>query len=353
MNKPIFISHAVKDKTLADALVDLLQVGMNISSHKIFCSSLEGLGIPQGENFVDYIKGQIQEPQIVIALISPNYFASQFCMCELGAAWAMSHRLLPLLVPPLKYDDVKGVLTGIQLISLTDADRLSEFMDRVSSSLSHTVPSVARWEIKRDKFVKEMPKLLKKITNPDSVSQAEHKKVQDKLFENKKALEESDTEVERLNALVTELSAAKDKCQVLSILKAHQPASETLDRLENTLREGLKGINRSVAFVAFNELSQNATTVLNGERDPDFNRHVEEAAARKIVSIDDHGNAALNTSHPKLRGIQEAFNALANFLDNECPVEIFEQFENEHGFPMTVENRDYWEYAIDPRLTKV
>lgn len=32
MSKKIFISHAAKDKTLADALVDLLQTGANVSS---------------------------------------------------------------------------------------------------------------------------------------------------------------------------------------------------------------------------------------------------------------------------------------------------------------------------------
>jgi len=114
MKKKIFISHAVKDKKLADSLVDLFQTGMDIKSRDIFCSSLEGLGIPSGSNFIEHIKSQLQSPEVVVALLSPNYFESQFCICELGATWAMSHELIPILVPPASYKDLKGVLLPTQ-----------------------------------------------------------------------------------------------------------------------------------------------------------------------------------------------------------------------------------------------
>jgi hypothetical protein len=38
----VFISHAVADKKLVDALVDLLQVGCNLSTQQIFASSIDG-----------------------------------------------------------------------------------------------------------------------------------------------------------------------------------------------------------------------------------------------------------------------------------------------------------------------
>lgn len=46
MSKEIFISHAVKDKDLADAFVDLMVMAMGISADDIFCSSLEGTRSP-------------------------------------------------------------------------------------------------------------------------------------------------------------------------------------------------------------------------------------------------------------------------------------------------------------------
>ena len=128
MAKKIFISHAAKDKKLADLLVDFLETGTPLTSNDIFCSSLEGLGIPTGKNFIEYIKEEIQTPETVILLLSPNYFASQFCLCELGASWALSHNVLPLLVPPLTYDDIEGVLSGIQINKINDLDGINHFI---------------------------------------------------------------------------------------------------------------------------------------------------------------------------------------------------------------------------------
>jgi hypothetical protein len=42
--KSIFISHAVKDKKLVDALIELLEGGIGLSKDAIFCSSSEGQG---------------------------------------------------------------------------------------------------------------------------------------------------------------------------------------------------------------------------------------------------------------------------------------------------------------------
>lgn len=58
MSKSIFISHAVADKALVDRFVELLQIGSNVNGEDIFCSSLEGMGIPTGKNFIEFIKSQ-------------------------------------------------------------------------------------------------------------------------------------------------------------------------------------------------------------------------------------------------------------------------------------------------------
>jgi hypothetical protein len=85
-SKSIFVSHAVADKEVADCVVDLLDTAMGIDVLKnVFCASPEGIKIPAGSDFKQFIKEQIQEPQIVLLLISQNYFASQFCLAELGA----------------------------------------------------------------------------------------------------------------------------------------------------------------------------------------------------------------------------------------------------------------------------
>src|SRR5262245_59010999 len=46
-------------------------------------------------------------------VITPAYYESAFCLCELGATWIMGSEAMPLLVPPLDYDDLKAVLIGV------------------------------------------------------------------------------------------------------------------------------------------------------------------------------------------------------------------------------------------------
>src|SRR5438270_6014278 len=56
-SKPIFISHAATDKAIADRVVDLLNTAMGIDvQNDVFCTSLEGLKIPPGKDFKDFVK---------------------------------------------------------------------------------------------------------------------------------------------------------------------------------------------------------------------------------------------------------------------------------------------------------
>lgn len=80
----LFISHAVADKTLVKAFVDLIVNGIGVDRRDIFCSSLKGHGISPGERFEAYIRDRLDEATCAVALISPNFYSSSFCMCELG-----------------------------------------------------------------------------------------------------------------------------------------------------------------------------------------------------------------------------------------------------------------------------
>jgi hypothetical protein len=76
LSKSIFISHAVKDKTLVEEIVELIEEGIGVPETEIFCSSLQGYGIPAGQNFVTFIKDQLIEPKIVVLILTPAYFES-------------------------------------------------------------------------------------------------------------------------------------------------------------------------------------------------------------------------------------------------------------------------------------
>ena len=157
-NKKIFISHAVKDKKLADMVVDVMTACGLVTPDEIFCTSLEGLGVPSGKDFLEVIKSELQEPELVISLISANYLQSQFCLCELGATWAMSHNNLPLLVPPLTYDDLSSVISTKQAILLNDSSALNGMIQQVIEILGKEEINQSRWEAKRNDFISQFNK---------------------------------------------------------------------------------------------------------------------------------------------------------------------------------------------------
>jgi hypothetical protein len=72
----VFISHAVRDKKLVEAFVDLLHSGMNINFNEIFCTSNGRL--PSGELFTEQIRQNLYYSDVVIFIMTKSFFDSKF-----------------------------------------------------------------------------------------------------------------------------------------------------------------------------------------------------------------------------------------------------------------------------------
>ena len=166
----IFVSHAAKDADLVEEFVDLLQLGVNVHPDDVFCSSLPGMNIPTGVAFVQHIKSQIAAPEIVLLLISPEFLKSQFCNNEVGASWALSLPIYPLLVPPIDYSDVRGVLDGVQVAKLSDKEKLNDLRDDLTEKLGLTAFRTSHWERKRDKFLGWLNNSARSVDTPDATT---------------------------------------------------------------------------------------------------------------------------------------------------------------------------------------
>ena len=151
----IFVSHAAKDETLVEEFVDLLHIGVNVHPDDIFCSSLPGMDIPTGTEFISYIKSKVQSPELVLLIISPEYLKSQFCNHEVGASWALSLPIRPLLVPPIEFTDVRGVLAGTQIAKLNDKESLNDLRDDITEKLILKPFRTSHWERKEIDFFPE------------------------------------------------------------------------------------------------------------------------------------------------------------------------------------------------------
>jgi hypothetical protein len=154
----IFVSHAVKDTDIVYLFVDLLRLGCDVSDKVVFCSSLGG--IPNGDYFVQTILHNLDESQVVLCLLSQDYFDSTFCLAEVGAAQLRQHAqakgaTFTLVVPPLGFDALKGVLFGVQSGKINDPNTLEDLRTFIKDHTGREA-SGRTWTRARDAFLRDV-----------------------------------------------------------------------------------------------------------------------------------------------------------------------------------------------------
>lgn len=156
----IFISHASKDADVVEEIIEMLE-SIGIESNQIFCTSFEGYGIGLGENFLDTIKSELSSDSLVLFVLSENFYNSPVCMCEMGATWVLSKEHIPIVVPPLSYDDIKGVFPLSQGFILTDSLKLNSFKEKIENTFNISNPlSFSTWERKRDRICNRLSSIV-------------------------------------------------------------------------------------------------------------------------------------------------------------------------------------------------
>src|SRR5664279_6143455 len=108
MPKRLFVSHASVDKPLVAAFQHCLESGLGFTHSQVFCTSIPGQGVPSGKDFKSHIREQLESSDAAVMLITPNLYASPFCMWELGGIWVLAKKLIPIVVPPLQLKDLKA-----------------------------------------------------------------------------------------------------------------------------------------------------------------------------------------------------------------------------------------------------
>src|SRR5688572_1826768 len=105
----IFISHSSKDIGYVKSFVEnVLQLGLDIPSERIFCSSIEGQGVKAGQYIPDRLREEMNISSIALLFISKNYKSSEVCLNEVGAAWVSLNKenIIPLLLPDIDFNEL-------------------------------------------------------------------------------------------------------------------------------------------------------------------------------------------------------------------------------------------------------
>lgn len=155
--RKLFISHSTSDVNCVEELVNLLEF-LGLNPETMVCSSMDGYGVPLGENIFEYLKQQFLESELfVIFLHSPAYYRSAICLNEMGAAWVSKTEYCSFLLPGFEFEDMKGVVDKSKIsIKIGNSDtkaRMFEFKEKIEKFFSLENHDHIVWNRKCDKFL--------------------------------------------------------------------------------------------------------------------------------------------------------------------------------------------------------
>lgn len=215
----IFLSHAADDIKLVDAFETFLSRMLNITSESIFCSSLEGQGVKKGANFVDAIKGKATEARAVVALLTPAYMESPFCLAELGAAWVLNTHRYPIIVPPNTFDVMRATLLGVVGTKIDDEPGMAQLLGELSEALSlkSAAPGVQA-RAKRE-FFPSLAGLQDKIGKAKRVEASIYETALTDLRSANEALDETEKDLKQAREQIKALEKATTAAEAEDIRK--------------------------------------------------------------------------------------------------------------------------------------
>lgn len=179
-SKLVFISHASADKDYMDAfMTHILKSGLGLSDQNIICTSFERTGVDAGDNIPQYIKTKIEKANIVLCMVSNNYKASEVCMNEVGAAWALDKKLVSIVLPKISFSEL-GWLTNLdKAAKMDDEESLDKLVEVIANNLNLTIPTPLHWNPEKKKFLNAIS-----VINPINPSKEENEKSETTSFDN-------------------------------------------------------------------------------------------------------------------------------------------------------------------------
>lgn len=154
----IFISHSSKDVDFVKSFVENVMVlGLDIPSNRIFCSSMEGQGVKSGQYIPDKLREEINLSSIALLFISKNYKLSEVCLNEVGAAWATltKENVIPLLLPNTNFNELGFLDVGRVGLKIYEREGILKLVQDCKEVLNPSF-NVEKLHSKIDSFINEI-----------------------------------------------------------------------------------------------------------------------------------------------------------------------------------------------------
>ena len=304
----IFLSHSAADRELVIAVESLLTAALNITSANIFCSSLEGQGVTKGGNFVDAIKDKANEAESVVALITPAYMESAFCLAELGAAWVLNTNRFPIVVPPNTFEVMKATLLGVVAVKIDDEDALTQLLEDIGKTLKLAPPAAAVRLRAIRIFLRAWPDLKDTIGKATRVDVVTHDKALADLKTSREVWQATEADLKIANEKNAVLLKTKDRAEANAALKQFENSNWEMD-FDSAVSEVYEiasevGGTRILKHMILQFLGKPSMPDL---RDDYVNRVIE-------IDVFDPDAMQWNSSSDEMKKLKRAMNGVSDFL---------------------------------------
>jgi hypothetical protein len=342
----VFVSHASADATYVEKFVDnVLRIGCGLDGSNMFYSSERDTGVPSGADLMATIRKEVGDATLVIAIITPTYQTRPVCVAELGAAWALSGKLFPLLAPETNRDGLQGIIPSVLAQRLDDTDALDELLDRVKEATGSDIPT-PQWGAGKRKWLTWLQSGNAILDVPRIPTEAEHEALKKDLQETAEALTLTERQLDQSEAKYRALAEAKDAAEVRTILLPE----DTVERFRLLLKETralVQPLPSVVQEALFQALRGNLFAYPNRYQDPQGADEMDDAIDRKLVVEEDEYLYSPNLDKLKVASAHEAIERLGKLIRPENSGETFcEWFEVEYGVEPDLSDKDCWEALL-------
>lgn len=155
----LFISHASANEDIATNFVRMLRT-LGFNNRNMFCSSVPGYDIREGEDIYDTLASKFNEFNIfVILLLSKEYYESPACLNEMGATWVLKANYSTIVCPGFTIPEIRGAIYPTKMaVVLEDKKRVNGKLNQLKDRLIDffNLPEVEDdtiWENDRNTFI--------------------------------------------------------------------------------------------------------------------------------------------------------------------------------------------------------
>lgn len=131
-----------------------MALGIGINLDDIFCTSIEDLGIKNGEDIRKHIQDNIRSAEYSFLMISDNYKANEICINEMGAIWAYDAKVRLYMLPGASVDKVGWLCDTRQAQNLSNPTALDQLYKEMRLHFCITTDNFEHWSRIREMFVR-------------------------------------------------------------------------------------------------------------------------------------------------------------------------------------------------------